>query len=149
MRKTKDPRTPRKIAIPAETIPLLTAGVINEIGEIASRIAEITETGGKSERQNLPEVFAELDEFRILLSATSSAERKGWPDLELNVDTYGDVLTQTIEGELTAHRELLNIDPGTDGADQQREKAQQSIDLLQALHNNITSHTDNEQDTQE
>lgn len=136
MRKITDPRTPIKVRVPVETVKLVRIGVLHEIGGIATRIAEIAEEGDQSEVDTLPDVFEHLDEFRVLLAGTNSAENKGL--LELDIDRYGEELKQAIEAELSAQRDLLDVDSSRDGAEQQREKAQRSIDLLQALLDDIT-----------
>jgi len=145
-RNTNNQPASKKLVIPAETLELLRAGMLNEIGIIGSRIAEITEPGSENDLHQLLQALQDLDDFRVLFAA---AEAKGRSTLELNLAAYGHELAQAIESELSAQRDLLDVNPDLDGAQRQRQKAQWSITLLQALLDHASSYEGDEQGAQQ
>jgi len=127
------------ITIPAETVKLLRASVLNELGNVASDIAQLTEPGGEEDPRTLPELLDQLDGHRALLGAIGHQQPQRQTQVHVDLSAHSTALRAAIDTELAVHREFLDVDPNLTGAATQRENAQRHIDLLEALLTDLTS----------
>ena len=92
MSATNDPSVLKEIAIPAETVKLLLAGVLNELGGIAETVEQLSESREESEINKLPATFERLDDFRLL-------REKAQRSIELLQAALDDVISHESDTE--------------------------------------------------
>jgi hypothetical protein len=110
------------LVIPPAVVSILRSAVLFEIEDAASEISNVS---ARARAESHPEWFAghleHFDTQRALLDAL------GWGDAHLEVvidlDKHRAALAKGLANQLETERDLIEVDPGGQGAEQQHRRA--------------------------
>jgi hypothetical protein len=110
------------LVIPPSVVSILRSAVLFEIGDAASEISTVS---ARARAESHPEWFAghleHLDTQRALLDALGWSEAE--VEVEIDLDKHRAALVKALANQLETELDLMEADPGKQGAESQRRRA--------------------------
>lgn len=124
----EEPKMSTTLTIPAVIVGHVRCGLHGELGQAGSEIDELSTL---PDREAYPERFGEplrqLDAVRALLDAIGWGETENPEPVEIDLDCHRSTLLAAITGLLDIERDYMDVDPGFEGAERQRERSRRAV----------------------
>ncbi len=112
------------LVIPPAVVSILRSAVLFEIGDAASEISTVS---ARARAESHPEWFAghlnHFDTQRALLDALGWSEADIEIEAEIDLDQHRAALVRALANQLETELDLMDADPGKQGAESQRRRA--------------------------